>query len=45
MMDDVIEKTTAQIRKEYIARIVQLIMECADLDLLDLIFQLLCKCR
>lgn len=44
MEDDDLEKTIAQIHKEYIERIVQLIKECADLDMLDLIFQLLCKC-
>lgn len=43
-MDDDQEKTIAQIRKEYIDRIVQLVKDCTDIDILDLIFQLLCKC-
>lgn len=40
-MEDDIEKSPTQ---EYFERIVDLLKECADLELLDFIFQLLCKC-
>lgn len=43
-MDEELEKSTSQIYKEYFEKIVQLLKECADLEILDLIFQLLCKC-
>ena len=43
-MEDDLEKSISQIRKEYFKRIVRLLKECTDLEILDLIFQLLYKC-
>lgn len=40
-MEDDVEKSPTQ---EYLERIIDLLKECADLELLDFIFQLLCKC-
>ena len=43
-MEDDIEKSASQLNKEYFERIVDLLKECADLELLDFILQLICKC-
>lgn len=43
-MEDDLDKSISQIRKEYFKKIVQLLKECTDLEVLDLIFQLLYKC-
>lgn len=43
-MDDDSEKSISQIHKEYFEKIVQLLKECTDLEMLDFMFQLLCKC-
>ena len=43
-MEDDIEKASTQICKEYLERITEMLKECADIELLDFIFQLLCKC-